>query len=78
MKSIQTAASAVIDAKPEHVYAVLRDYQTHHANVLPRQYFTHYEVESGGQGAGTIFQTTVTVMGTQNHFRMVVMSMCAA
>jgi Polyketide cyclase / dehydrase and lipid transport len=72
MNTVQTEASALIDAKPEQVYAVLSDYQTHHANILPKQYFTHYEVESGGQGAGTVFRATVTVMGVQSHFHMAV------
>ena len=72
MNTIQTTAVALVDATPEQVYAVLCDYQTHHPNILPKQFFTHYEVENGGQGAGTLFRATVTVMGVHNHFHMAV------
>jgi len=65
------SATASISAKPSIVYGVLSDY-SHHARILPPQYFTSLEVESGGVGAGTRVRGTVRVLGTTTTFRHVV------
>ncbi len=70
MPQIHAAASALIDAPPAAVYAILADYRTGHPQILPRQFFTGLEIESGGQGAGTIFRTGVRVLGRETRLRM--------
>ncbi|HEU4325826.1 MAG TPA: SRPBCC family protein [Roseiflexaceae bacterium] len=70
MARIHAGASALIDAPPATVYAILADYQGAHPQILPPQFFTGLEVEAGGQGAGTIFRTGVRVLGRETRFRM--------
>lgn len=70
MAKIHAEAAAVIDARPEEVYTILSDYQHHHPNILPGQYFSNLEVEEGGVGAGTVFRVRTHVMNTQRDFRM--------
>lgn len=65
MNTIHVEASAVIDASPEKVYAVVADYHTGHPAIVPKQYFTSLTVESGGLGAGTVVRGTVKVLGTE-------------
>jgi hypothetical protein len=60
----------VINATPEAVYAVLRDYEQHHPRILPQQNFSDLRVEEGGQGAGTVFRVRSRVMGTERAFHM--------
>lgn len=72
MSRIHAAASMVIDARPEEIYLILADYRTAHPQVLPRKYFKSLEVDSGGQGAGTVFRTRVRVSGVERAFHMVV------
>jgi hypothetical protein len=70
MSKIHVEVSADIPAPPAAVYAVLSDYQSGHPNILPKQYFPSLEVESGGQGAGTIFNALLRAGGTQQRLRM--------
>ncbi|GAB4198360.1 MAG: SRPBCC family protein [Roseiflexaceae bacterium] len=70
MAPVHAVASALIDAPPATVYAILADYRDAHPQILPRQFFTGLEVEAGGQGAGTIFRTAVRVLGRETRFRM--------
>lgn len=53
MAQIRVAATAVLDAPPRAVYALLADYRDGHPHILPARVFTGYEVEQGGVGAGT-------------------------
>jgi len=50
---IEFSESATINASPERVYALLRDYEHGHPRILPPQ-FLNFKVEQGGQGAGTV------------------------
>jgi hypothetical protein len=52
---LEFSESALIDACPERVYALLRDYEQGHPRILPPQ-FLNYTVEQGGQGAGTVIR----------------------
>lgn len=70
MSKIHVEASTDIPAPPSAVYAVLSDYQSGHPNILPKQYFPRLEVESGGQGAGTIFNARTRVGGLERPLRM--------
>ncbi|MSP14596.1 MAG: SRPBCC family protein [Chloroflexi bacterium] len=65
---IHVAASMVIDARPEVLYAVVTDYQVGHPAILPKQYFTGLTVEKGGRGAGTVVRGSVKVFGTEYPF----------
>jgi hypothetical protein len=44
------------------------NYATHHHHILPAA-FSHYEVEEGGQGAGTIVRFRLTVAGRGQDYR---------
>lgn len=70
MSHIEARVSAVIAAPADEIYAVFADYVDAHQRILPRPYFSDMIIEEGGQGAGTVFRTSVTVMGITNEFRM--------
>jgi uncharacterized protein YndB with AHSA1/START domain len=72
MGNIHAAATSVIDAPPERVYAVLADYHRHHPNILPKLYFTGLRVEEGGVGAGTVVVADMDVYGSKRSFRLAV------
>ena len=72
MSKIRVQAEAVIDARPEDIYAVLADYRNGHPLVLPKQYFTKLAVESGGTGAGTVFNVRIRVYGVERRYHMLV------
>lgn len=67
---VHTEVSAVIDASPAAVYAVFADYRGSHPQVLPKPYFGDVIVEKGGIGAGTVYRTSVTVMGQTTNYHM--------
>ncbi|GCF11130.1 SRPBCC family protein [Dictyobacter arantiisoli] len=54
---------ALIDARPEAVYAALADYQHAHAQLLPRAYLSDLVVEEGGQGEGTMIRYRMRIFG---------------
>jgi hypothetical protein len=70
MSKIRVAESMVIDAKPEEIYALLADYHKGHPRVLPKKYFKSLEIESGGQGAGTVFRTRIRAGGAERSYHM--------
>ncbi len=72
MSRLQAKETAIINATPEQVYAVFRDYEDKHPRILPRDYFSEPVLEQGGQGAGTIFRVKVRVMGQETSYHMVV------
>ena len=70
MSKIRVAESMVIDAKPEEIYALLADYRNGHPQVLPKKYFKSLEIESGGQGTGTVFRARVRAGGSERNYHM--------
>lgn len=56
---IRASASAVIDAAPAVVYAILADYRDGHPRILPPAYFGRLVVDEGGVGAGTRIRVEV-------------------
>jgi hypothetical protein len=65
--------SHIIDASPEQLYAIVRDYHVGHPAILPKEYFTKgLTVEQGGVGAGTVIRTSVTMWGNEYPFRSIV------
>jgi Polyketide cyclase / dehydrase and lipid transport len=65
-------ASAVIDARPEEVYAVLADYREGHPHIVPQEFMRGMEVESGGYGAGTVIRYRTRAFGVERPARAVV------
>ena len=65
-------AQATVDARPETVWDILTDYRDAHSLIIPPQFFSDYEVESGGRGAGTVIRFAFRVAGTKRHMRQVV------
>lgn len=72
MSEIRVEASDVINAKPEDVYAVISDYRIGHPAILPKPYFTGLVVEEGGQGAGSILRTSMSIFGQEFHYHQIV------
>lgn len=72
MSALRAHASAVIDASPEAVYALIADYHAGHPQILPRRYFRDLTVEEGGYGAGTIIRFTTRAGVKEIPYRMVV------
>jgi hypothetical protein len=72
MTPLYVKASRIVDARPETIYAILRDYRVGHRAILPKPYFASMTVESGGQGAGTVVNVEMQVMGVERRFRLFV------
>jgi len=72
MSQVHARETAAITAPASEIYAVLADYAGAHQRILPRPYFTDMIIEEGGQGAGTVFSTSVKVLGVTSRFRMAV------
>jgi hypothetical protein len=68
MKTFRVEQSAVIDAKPGVVYAVIADYQIGHPAILPKPYFSDLTIEKGGQGAGTVILFKMKVFGQESTY----------
>lgn len=71
MATVHAHAERVVDAPAETVYAVLRDMQQHHPNILPPA-FSGFTVEAGGIGAGTVVRFTFSAGGRTRSYRMTV------
>lgn len=69
MNHIQISCTKLIMARPQQVYAVIRDYEVGHVAILPKPYFQEMIVEEGGQGAGTKTRIKMKVMGQELKFR---------
>jgi hypothetical protein len=72
MSQTHAEATAVIDARPEEIYAVLSDYRQGHPAILPKRFFTELVVEKGGTGAGTIIKVRMNVLGVERVYQMTV------
>ncbi len=69
MHGITTEVSAIIEATPNDVYSILSDYSVGHHAILPKEFFTDLSVIQGGQGAGTVIDVKMSVMGVVRHYR---------
>ena len=58
--------SATINARPDQVYGLFRDYRVSHPAVLPKPYFEYLTVEQGGLGEGTRFSAGMNLLGTKS------------
>lgn len=70
MTQVNVAVSATINGSATEIYTILADYRNHHPHILPKAYFTGLDVEEGGNGAGTVFQAGLKMMGQEQSFRM--------
>lgn len=70
MTRLRAESSAIIDASPEQVYAIIADYRNGHPRILPEENFSSLEVEQGGVGAGTVIRFISRAGGRERHFRM--------
>ncbi len=69
MSDIHVEANRTIDAPPEVVYQLLKDYRERHPSILPSA-FHGYGVEEGGEGAGTVFHVNVRAGGRDRAYHM--------
>ena len=67
MGQITMKAGAVLEARPEDVYATIADYHQGHPNILPKEFYD-LQVEQGGYGAGTIHRFKSRVLGVEQSF----------
>ncbi len=63
MSPIRAEASAVIEARPEVIWDVIRDYHVGHPAILPKPYFQTLKILKGGVGEGTETHLTMKVFG---------------
>jgi hypothetical protein len=69
MKPYNVTASILINAPAALVYSIIADYRNGHPRILPKPYFVSMEVLGGGEGAGTVIQVQMRVLGTTKIFR---------
>ena len=69
MSETVIAASKLIAAPAERLYAIIADYHNGHPLILPRPYFVALQVEQGGVGAGTVVSFQMKLMGRTQNFR---------
>ena len=72
MAARRFSASALIDAPPQDIYAIIADYRHGHPQILPRPPFVSLAVEQGGTGSGTVIRVQMRVLGQLQAFRSVV------
>ena len=72
MEARQFSASALIQAPPQAVYAIIADYHHGHPQILPKPPFVSLAVEQGGTGTGTVIRVQMRVLGQIQMFRAVV------
>jgi hypothetical protein len=69
MGQIKVKASAVLEARPEDVYATIADYHQGHPNILPKENLYDLQVEQGGYGEGTIIRFKARILGIEQSLR---------
>ncbi len=72
MKTKHIEVSHTFNAASQELYAIISDFKKGLPSILPKKYFTGWEVEKGGNGAGTIVNVTMTFFGKEQHFRLAV------
>ena len=72
MGQVKVKAAAVLEARPEDVYATIADYRQGHPNILPKESLYDLRVEQGGYGAGTIHRFKARVLGVEQSFYQIV------
>jgi hypothetical protein len=70
MSRIHVEAERVVNARATEIYEFMSDYRTRHPSILPPEHFLDYQVEAGGQGAGTIVRFHIRAGGRDRPYRM--------
>src|SRR5687768_3110366 len=70
MAKVSVEASEIVEAPADRIYAVLSDYCEGHPNVLPKEHFRDFVVESGGRGEGTVIRFKSVSGGRETSMRM--------
>ena len=65
MGQIKISAAAVLNARPEDVYATIADYRHGHPNITPKENIYDLRVEQGGYGTGTVIRFKVKTLGVE-------------
>jgi uncharacterized protein YndB with AHSA1/START domain len=68
MAQIHASAERIISGSPEEVYTYIADHKRHHPNFLPPA-FSHFRVEEGGVGAGTVVSYRLKAGGRERAYR---------
>ncbi len=68
MRQIKVKFAAVLEARPEDVYATIADYREGHPNILPKESLYDLQVEQGGYGAGTVIRFKARSLGVEQSF----------
>jgi hypothetical protein len=66
---VSASATKNVGVPPERVLAFLRDYRQARPSIIPDNY-SRYQVEEGGDGAGTVFSYHFKSGPTERDFRM--------
>jgi hypothetical protein len=69
MARVKAQATRTVDASPEKVLEVLRDYRDARQRILTDNY-TAYRVEQGGHGDGTVIGYHFTAGGRERDYRL--------
>jgi hypothetical protein len=72
MKAFHVKVSRHYNHPATSLYAVVADYREGLPQILPKAYFKGWDVESGGQGAGTIVNVSMSFFGKKFLFRLAV------
>ncbi len=72
MPTYEFSATAVIQARPQELYAIIADYHHGHPQIIPKPPFVSLEVEEGGIGAGTVVLVFMRMLGQNQTLRGVV------
>ncbi len=73
-RRVHVGAERTIDAPPDRVMAILSDYREGRPRLLPPN-FLDYQVESGGQGSGTVVTYRLQAGRRERGYRMEVEQM---
>lgn len=68
MGQFKVKAAAILDARPEDVYATIADYHEGHPSILPKESLYDLRVEQGGYGAGTVVRFKARALGVEQTF----------
>jgi hypothetical protein len=68
MGQAKVSAAAILDARPEDVYAAIADYHEGHPSILPKEHLYDLQVEQGGYGAGTVIRFKARILGVEQSF----------
>lgn len=68
MGQIRVKAAAILNARPEDVYATIADYRKGHPHIIPKESLYDLQVEQGGYGADTIIRFKARALGVERSF----------